>query len=221
MKNMKDRKEKGRQRTKRTSPYAHINWEKATILFHQAETKIPARRVRAGDILRLLATVVDRGMLFIAKPDDPAVAEYVFHGTGPLTWRTKSVIERFRQQRYVTIAEREDGNIVVKITKNGMTKALSYQLDSLKVKVPKRWDGKWRVVIFDVPERYRRVRDVFRMRLRQLGLLPLQESVFVSPYPCFEEIEFLRELYGIAFTVRYLLVEKIEDDASLRSHFDL
>ncbi len=57
--------------------------------------------------------------------------------------------------------------------------------------------------------------------LRQLELYPLQKSVFVSPYPCFDEVEFLRELYGVAFTVRYLLVERIEKDEFLKQHFNV
>jgi len=59
------------------------------------------------------------------------------------------------------------------------------------------------------------------MRLRQLGLYQLQKSVFVSPYPCFDEIEFLRELYGERLSVQYLLVEKLEDDDWLRDRFQL
>ena len=102
-----------------------------------------------------------------------------------------------------------------------MNRALTYQLDTMMVRKPKRWDKKWRVVIFDIPEKYRRVRDIFRSRLRQLSLYQLQESVYISPYPCFSEIEFLRELYGVSFTVSYLLVDRIEDDELLRSHFEL
>ena len=102
-----------------------------------------------------------------------------------------------------------------------MTKALTYQLDTMKLDRPKKWDKKWRVVIFDVPNKYGRTRDIFRKRLDQLGLRKIQKSVYVSPYPCFKEVEFLRELYGIPVTVQYLLVEQIEDDAFLKRQFNL
>jgi CRISPR-associated endonuclease Cas2 len=75
--------------------------------------------------------------------------------------------------------------------------------------------------MFDVPNKYGKTRDVFRLRLEQLGLKKLQKSVYVSPYSCFQEVEFLRELYGIAITVQYLLVEQIEDDAFLKRQFNL
>ena len=102
-----------------------------------------------------------------------------------------------------------------------MVKALTYRLDTLMITKPKRWDKKWRVVIFDIPIKYNRVRDIFRSRLVQMGMYQLQESVYIYPYSCFSEIEFLRELYGVPFTARYLLVEHIENDDFLKYHFEL
>lgn len=51
-----------------------------------------------------------------------------------------------------------------------------------------RWDGKWRVVIFDIPQElhYRRVR--FGRKLKSLGFYMLQKSVFVFPYQCEDEL---------------------------------
>lgn len=136
-------------------------------------------------------------------------------------WRTRQLLDRFEKQKYVSVSEHADGKITVSITEKGMTRALTYELETLSMIKPKRWDKKWRIVIFDIPEKHKGIRDIFRMRLRQLGLFQLQESVYVSPYPCFDEVEFLRELYGVAFTARYLLAEKIEDDESLKQHFTL
>lgn len=137
------------------------------------------------------------------------------------TWRVRNAIKRLAKQRYLRISENPDGSTTVHITKQGRIKALTYQLSTMQLGQPKKWDRRWRVVIFDIPNKYNRVRDIFRMRLKQLGLFPLQESVYVSPCPCFEEVEFLRELYGIRFTARYLLVERIEEDEALRDHFNL
>lgn len=207
---------------KRRSPYAHISWDKAATLFQQPPSK--QKRpfpITAASVLRQLATAADKGLMFATHAADPAIVEYMLEGTGPLTWRTRHMIHRFQKQKFVIVHEAPDGTVTVKITKNGFAHALSYQLDAMKLRERDHWDKKWRVVVFDVPEKYKRLRDVFRSRLEQLGLYRLQDSVYVSPYPCFDEIEFLRELYGIAFTVQYLLVEKIEDDGTLCTHFHL
>ena len=76
-------------------------------------------------------------------------------------------------------------------------------------------------LVKDFPEKYKGFREIFRMRIKQLGLCLLQESVYVSPYPCFDEIEFLRQLYKIPFQVRYIVASKIEDDGELRTQFGL
>jgi DNA-binding transcriptional regulator PaaX len=201
--------------------YTSIEWQKVSTLFLARTKSVSANTITAEKLLYALARVAEKGFVFLAHANNPAVIEYLLEDSGPLTWRTRSMIRRFRQQKYITVSQKRDGSVMVKITKDGMQRALSYQLDTLTIQPPTHWDDKWRVVLFDVPEKYKSVRDMFRKRLCQIGLYRYQESVYVSPYPCFDQVEFLRELYGIAFTVRYLLAEKIEDDASLRGHFHL
>lgn len=212
-----------KQNVQKTNPYAHIDWEKAAVLFKHSA---PASQINKSlppvrEILRVLAAAGAVGLIFAFPGAAAGIAALFPDEKNYSGWGTRRSINRLIRQKYVTVVENSDGSTTIKITQNGMFRALTYQLDTLQLKRPKNWDGKWRVVIFDVPEKYRRLRDIFRMRLGQLGLYQLQESVYVSPYACFKEIEFLRELYSVSFNVRYLLVEKIEDDVSLRSHFEL
>ena len=222
-------KRNGMKRKKRRKPYtgslyAKINWDKAEGFFrHAPQQKIKQRDYPSTkDILRLLAAVGVVGLVLAFPPALTGVAALMKLGGGSYRpWGMRRTLKRLKKQRYVSIQEGTDGSVTVTITKQGMVRALTYQLETLNIQKPKTWDERWRVVIFDVPEKYKELRDTFRMRLRQMGLTQLQESVYVSPYPCFHEIEFLRELYGIAVTVRYLTVEKIEDDEFLRTYFKL
>lgn len=214
--------------TRRKSPkseiYANIDWEKAYKLF----SKLPASEAstrntypRVGEILRVLAGVGSVGLMF-AFPGAASTIGKLFLGEKEYpSWQTKHIISRLEKRKLVAIEYNNDGSVTVKITREGMNRALTYQLESMQIAKPKKWDGRWRVVIFDIPEKFRRVRDIFRMRLKQLGLYCLQESVYVSPYSCFREVEFLRELYGVPVKVLYLLVEQIETDEYLKNHFDL
>lgn len=207
---------------KRDSPYADIDWKKAAVLFQRqissaSSHKFPITR----ELLSTLAKVGAVGMIFLFPGAAPALGSLVLGEKSYPRWQTKQILSQLEKRKYVTIKYHGDGKVTVKITKNGMIRALTYELETLTLKKPKHWDRKWRVVIFDIRDKYRHVRDLFRMRLGQLGLYRFQESVYVSPYNCFNEIEFLRELYGVAITVRYLLVDKIEDDIYLRRHFEL
>lgn len=207
----------------RRGPYARINWDKAKILFQQPlpEQREGKKSIPVKDILSILAAVGAVGALFVFPGAAPAFGSLVLGRRNYSRWQTRQVVNRLTKQKYAKAEYLDDGRVKVTITRTGLVKALTYELAKMQLKKPDRWDRKWRAVIFDIPEKYKRIRDIFRMRLRQLSLYQLQESVYVAPYPCFEEIEFLRELYGVAFTVRYLLVEKIEDSDFLKAHFHL
>lgn len=51
-----------------------------------------------------------------------------------------------------------------------------------------KWDKKWRLVIFDIPEEMHKERIKFRKKIKALGFEMIQKSVFIFPHPCFEEI---------------------------------
>lgn len=218
-----EEKLKLKSRAKPKDPYAKIDWEKTAILFKNSTSDTTKKRLfpLTKDVLRIIAGAGAIGLTFAFPGAIPALGAIFLGDKSYPRWSANKIFSQLDKQKYIAVNENADGSTTVKITQKGMTRALTYQLDILQLKKPKHWDGKWRVVIFDVPEKYRRARDVFRMRLGQLGLYQLQESVYVSPTPCFKEIEFLRELYSVSINVRYLLVEKIEDDSYLRDHFSL
>lgn len=112
--------------------------------------------------------------------------------------------------------------IYISLTKEGEKKAGKFQINKLKIIPQERWDQKWRVIIFDIPEKGRIKREAFRGKIKELGFYPLQKSVWVYPYPCQKEIELLREFFGLTEKdLRILTTEEIEKDDSLKNFFKL
>src|SRR3989344_4721536 len=89
----------------------------------------------------------------------------------------------------------KDGKTTFILSENGKQKALRFNIDNLEIKNPTKWDGKWRIVMFDIPEKLKRLRDSLRFHFREIGLMELQKSVLVFPHPCEKEIEFVLEFY--------------------------
>jgi len=117
---------------------------------------------------------------------------------------------------------REEGNLSkIAITERGKKKLLIYELDSLEIKRPKSWDGIWRIVTFDVPEDTRPARDALRDKLKELGFYQLHKSVFVFPYPCLSEIQFIEEIFQIGPYINFIEAKTIEGDDWLREKFNL
>ena len=84
------------------------------------------------------------------------------------------------------------------------------------------WDGKWRVLVFDVSERRRRTRDQLRRLLGGQGFVRLQDSVWVYTYPCDEFVALVRaHLKSGVGEMRYFVAEALESDKVLREHFRL
>ncbi len=134
--------------------------------------------------------------------------------------RFRQTINRFKEQKYVEI-KNKNGQPVVSVTTKGLNKVLSYKMDGMEIKKPNAWDHKWRLVIFDIKDKHRSDRDLFRNKIKSMGLWELQKSVYVYPYPCFDEVEFLRQIFGVGLDVKYIMADKIEDDENIRYHFEV
>jgi len=90
-----------------------------------------------------------------------------------------------------------------------------------KLYKPRRWDGKWRILIFDVRENKRWLRDKIREILNKIGFVKLQNSVWVYPYDCEDLINMVKVNFGIGREVLYIIADKVENDKFLKGHFKL
>lgn len=118
------------------------------------------------------------------------------------------IIKRLKKQDMISFKE-ENGKTKIEITEKGQKRLLEYDFENLDIK-KKKLDGKWRLVIFDIPEDKKSSRDVFRRKLLQLDFIRVQDSVFASAYPCKNEIDFLCHYLGISDFVTLVSLNKIE-----------
>jgi len=129
-------------------------------------------------------------------------------------WRLK--------RRGLIIEEEKNGKRVVRITEKGKAEIQRVLLLDYKIPAPALWDGKWRILIFDVREDRRKTREMLRVLLSRAGFLRLQDSVWIYPYPCDEFVALVRaHLKSGVGEARVLVAEIIEADRELRKHFNL
>ena len=117
--------------------------------------------------------------------------------------------------------DNKDGTTTLILSENGKQRALRFNIDEMEIKKPVHWDKKWRIIMFDIPEKLRRLRDSLRLHFKEIGLIELQKSVFVFPYPCSDEIEFILEFYNARKYVRFVLAEKVDNQLHLMKKFNL
>lgn len=115
----------------------------------------------------------------------------------------------------------KDGTTTFILSENGKQRVLRFNIDKMEIKKPLNWDKKWRIVMFDIPEKLKKLREALRFHFREIGLIELQKSVLVFPYPCSKEVEFILEFYNARKYVRFVLAEKIDNQLHLMKKFDL
>lgn len=108
------------------------------------------------------------------------------------------------------------------LTDKGRLLIEAVHANEYRIPEPAFWDGKWRIVMFDIHERRRKARSQLRSLLSDAGFLRLQDSVWVYPYPCDEFIGLVRtHLKSGTGEMLSLVAEALESDKKLREHFRL
>ena len=128
-----------------------------------------------------------------------------------------SILSQMQVAGTVSVVEKNNQRFV-KITSKGQLELLIQ-----KAKMPKseKWDGKWRLVLFDIPEKSKDKRDKLRRLLKSNNYFKLQASVFISPHALNgEALEYLNKS-GLIEYIRILRVEQIDNDTKLKKHFKL
>lgn len=123
-----------------------------------------------------------------------------------------------RKRGLVKISNQK-GKKFIQLTEKGKLEAL-FMKATLAVR-PSFWDGKWRIIFFDIPETSRNTRNKIRRLLKRIGFVKLQLSVFISPYALNREaVEYLKEQHFLDY-IRIARIDDLDDDKALREHFKL
>lgn len=131
------------------------------------------------------------------------------------------VFYRLRKQGYI-VSEIHNNQLYVSLTPEGKKKAGRFQIDALLVAKPKKWDKKWRIIIFDVQDKHRTKREALRGFLKRLSFHQLQKSVWIHPYNCEDEVRILEEFFGFTKQeLQFIVADHVDSDAKLRQHFKL
>lgn len=183
----------------------------------------PLSEYKRGEIAKIILKSLVVGGLLVAVVAMPGLAQ-ILKMFQPQNARGRYKIERtlrtLQKNRLVSITYK-NGKEFVTITAAGKSKVLQYDFDDLDIKKPKRWDKQWRIVIFDIPNTKKKLRMALNLKLHDMNFYPFQESAFISPYECRDEIDFVAEYLGVRSYVKYALVKEVDDEYKLKKAFNL
>jgi len=134
----------------------------------------------------------------------------------------RSSAHYLKKRGLVEFIKEDKDNVTIKITEKGKKYFRTFDIDNMILARPAVWDKKWRLVIFDVPEKDKKAREALRRKLKDLNFVRLQDSVWVTPHPCEDEIRFLREIFVIPFNVDVIETNDLKHhEIKLKKYFNL
>lgn len=132
-----------------------------------------------------------------------------------------NAIRRLYKSNLIDAKDNQDGSVTMILSGKGQKRALTYQIDEIQIPKMKKWDGNWRIVLFDIPEKHKKARDALSLTLKKIGFYKFQKSVFIHPFECQNEIDFVIEFFSLRQYVRYLTAHKIDNELDLKHRFRL
>lgn len=171
----------------------------------------------------MLTAVVLGGVVIVAAtiPNAARLLKYFpgYKKGARFNYQAKTALSRLATKGLVTFVE-EDGKRLARITEKGEF-ILKMETEKRAVTKKRKWDKRWRVVIFDIPERRKSVRASLRRFMSEYGFVRLQDSVWIYPYDCEDLIALAKVNFRVGADVLYMIVERLEHDKHLHEHFNL
>ena len=127
-------------------------------------------------------------------------------------------INYFKKMGYITTLI-ENKEKFIELTPKGHNYLKKISIEKIKIIRPAKWDGKWRIIIFDIKEKSRNSRDALRWKLKQLDFYQIQKSVYVYPFECTDEIAILTERLAITDSVIIMISEIIQGEEKIINFF--
>lgn len=178
------------------------------------------RRSKKGEVEKvILKTIAAVGVLSVAVLAPNALKMLGLKKVSE--WGRKKEGIKAARKRLVDKGLLAYKNNYLELTKKGEAKLRQLELHDFKYKKSQKWDGKWRILIFDIPEDNRQLRDKIRTTLQLIGFTKLQQSVWVYPFDCEDLITLLKADFRVGRDLLYLIVDSIENDGWLKNHFNL
>ncbi len=136
----------------------------------------------------------------------------------------RTAFNNLKQRKLIEIIEEGDEKFKVRLTNRGQARTKEISFEFLRIKKPARWDGKWRVLIFDIPTNpkiFNQARNALRAKIKDLGFYQMQKSVWVYPYECEDEILFVAEIFSVQKYIEIMTVEKLLHEEKIKRIFHL
>lgn len=115
--------------------------------------------------------------------------------------------------------EQNGEDFTIRLTEKGQKRLTKINLTTPLKQV--KWDGKWRILLFDIPNKKTDARNALRQTLRELGMQKLQNSAWVTPWDCSAQFLTMKYVYGIEPYITLVVADSIDEEEKWKKQFKL
>ena len=130
-------------------------------------------------------------------------------------------IKRLQSRQLIDFKILDDDKIRIILKRRGKELAIEHSLDNVKVERSRNWDRKWCLIMFDIPIDKNRARYALREKFKEWQFYQLQKSVYITPWPCENQIDFIGEVFDIRKYILIFYISRFEGEEKLKCHFNL
>ena len=169
----------------------------------------------------ILTTLLGVGLItvMLAAPNTIQLFRYFKPKNAYEREKVRKSLRRLKKRGFIKSKDDLDGYFV--LTAKGKARAMRYQIEHTRIECQKVWDRKWRLIMFDVPEERKKARQAINFALKKIGCTHYQKSVFLTPFPCQKEIDFVGETFGVRDCIKIVVAESIEGSLVFEKKFKL
>ncbi|MCR4325812.1 MAG: hypothetical protein NUV59_03320 [Patescibacteria group bacterium] len=180
------------------------------------------KRAQRRNVRKAVLAAVKAGVIIgVAMAAPNVIGAMKKIGISDFDFSDASTIARTRRQLSKAGLLVANANGRLRLTAKGQSELSRLQAKEMLRDRPRRWDGRWRILIFDIPEYRKSVRVKLRRTLISVGFMRLQDSVWIYPYDCEDFIVLLKADFRIGKDVLYMIVDELEGDMRVRDYFGL
>lgn len=177
-------------------------------------------RLKISDQQKKILEMIGAGTIILTALIAPNAAASLYNlikqGKAIAKYRAKKSINKLIEKDIIYLFGEE-----VRLTKHGKEILKLIEIEDLVLVKPDKWDKIWHLVSYDIPEYKKKERDYFRSKLTSLGFLQIQDSLWVYPFECKQEIAVISQTLGISPYVAYLNTDKLPQQERLSRRFRL
>jgi len=184
------------------------------------KNKIFKRNERTLEILEAVAKI---GFIMFLGVAAPNAAGHIIKLLGWVPdyknkYATQKTLQSLEKRKFIRFWVK-DGKEKLELTKEGRLYFVNIKVKSIRLPMGIKWDGLWRVVTFDIPEKLKANRRRFSRTLDFAGMYNIEKSIFVYPHECKKHIFEIADLYEVRKYIRFMVVNSIEPDFELKRVF--